>query len=183
MNDTLKTIMSRYSCRAFTAQVPSDEHLTAIAEAALAAPSALNLQPWRVIVVKDRELLSEMDAEIMSIITAFEDKSMYNRIQSRGGKVFYNAPCMIMVPCDGSNHAAMDCGILSQNVSLAAESLGLGSVICGMARLAFAGDKSDYFTKKLGFPEGFTFGISVLVGYAAAPGKPHEIDRSKLTFM
>lgn len=181
MNDTLKTIAARYSCRGFTDQMPTDEQLNAIAEAALAAPSAMNRQPWHVILVKDHALISEMDAEGMRVLSEAEDKSTFNRMQSRGGKMFYNAPCLVMVVCDNSNHASMDCGILSQNVALAATSLGLGSVICAMARLAFSDEKAAYFSQKLGIPEGYNFGIAVLIGHAAAEGgTPHPIDKSKL---
>ncbi|MCL2081519.1 MAG: nitroreductase family protein [Oscillospiraceae bacterium] len=181
MNDTLKTIASRFSCRAFTDQAPTDEQLDAVAMAALAAPSAMNRQPWRVVVVKDKALLDEMDAEGIRIISEYDDKSMYERMRSRGGKMFYNAPSMVLVLSDGSDYAALDCGILTQNVALAAESLGLASVICGMARLAFQGGKAAYFTEKLRIPEGFTFGMSVLIGHAAAPGAPHLPDKSKLS--
>lgn len=184
MNDTLKTIAERYSCRGFTDQMPTDEQVNAIAEAALAAPSAMNRQPWHVILIKDRALISEMDAEGMHVLSEAEDKSSYNRMQSRGGKLFYNAPCMVMVACDDSNHAAIDCGILSQNVALAATSLGLGSVICAMARLAFSEEKAAYFSQKLGFPESYKFGIAVIIGYAAAEdGTPHPLDKSKLSII
>jgi len=79
MNNTLKAITSRYSCRAFTDQIPTDAQLTTIAEASLASPSAMNRQPWRVIVVKDRKLIDEMDNEALHFIAAYEDKTMYNR--------------------------------------------------------------------------------------------------------
>lgn len=40
----------------------------------------------------------------------------------------------------------------------------LANLICGLAGLAFAGDKAAYFKKKLGFPEGCEFGAAVLLG-------------------
>ena len=55
MNDTLKVITERYSCRDFRDEMPLDEILQAIAEAGVKAPSSMNRQPWRVIVVKDPE--------------------------------------------------------------------------------------------------------------------------------
>jgi len=36
---------------------------------------------------------------------------------------------------------------------------------------------------RIGFPEGYEFGLAVLVGYAAGEGKPHEPDMDKLRFM
>ena len=185
MNDTLKTIAARYSCRAYQSKPISDGDLKAIAEAAIAAPSAVNRQPWRVVVVKDKALIDEMEAEGMRIISGMDDKSSYERIKSRGGAMYYNAPCMIMVPIESASKpiGLMDCGILSQNICLAAESLGIGSVICGMAGMALSGPKGDYFKEKLGFPEGYEFGIAVLLGYAERETAPHAPDVAKISFI
>lgn len=57
MNETLKVIAERYTCRDYKDEMPSDEILQAIAEAAIEAPSGMNRQAWRVIVVKDRALI------------------------------------------------------------------------------------------------------------------------------
>jgi nitroreductase len=90
---------------------------------------------------------------------------------------------MVMVASDGSAYASMDCGILSQNVALAAHSLGLGSVICGMAGISLSGSHANEFKSRMGFPEGYVFGIAILVGTANTTKEPHELDRSKATFI
>ena len=103
MNETLQTIMSRFSCRDFADKPLTNEQIKALADAALAAPSAMNRQPWHVIMITDKALIDELDAEGMNILRAAEDKSGYERVMSRGGKIFYNAPCMMMmVASDGS---------------------------------------------------------------------------------
>ncbi|MDR0293575.1 MAG: nitroreductase family protein [Oscillospiraceae bacterium] len=181
MNETLKTIAERYSCRDFADTPLTEEQVRAIAGAALAAPSAMNRQPWHVIVITDKALIDELDAEGMSVLAAAGDKAGYERIKSRGGKIFYNAPCMVMVASDGSDYASMDCGILSQNIALAGHSLGLGSVICGMAGIPLSGPHGEEMKKKLKFPDGYCFGIAVLLGTANSGKEPHEHDRSKLT--
>lgn len=182
MNETLKTIAERYSCRAFTNKIPTDAQLEAISGAAVAAPSGMNRQPWRIILVRDKALIDEMDAEGMNILSEAEDKSAYERMMSRGGTLFYHAPCMFIVTAQQPENPseALDCGIAVQNIALAASSLGLGNVICGMARTAFAGDKAEYFKQRLGFQKGFQFAMSVLVGYAEKPGEPHRSDFSKI---
>jgi len=183
MNEILKAIAGRYSCRDFTDNPLTDEQVKAIASAALAAPSAMNNQPWHVIFITDKSLIEELDAESMGILAAAEDKSGYERIKSRGGKVFYNAPCMAMVALDGSQFSSMDCGILSQNIALAAHSLGLGSVICGMAGIPINGPCGDDWKKRLQFPEGYSFGIAVLVGTAKSGKEPHELDEGKVAYV
>ena len=183
MNETLKTIAERYSCRDFSDTPLTDEQVKAITNAALASPSAINLQPWHIIVITDKGLIEELDAEGMVILSAAEDKSGYERVMSRGGKMFYNAPCMFLVVSDGSHYATIDSGILSQSVALAAHSLGLGSVICAMAGIPFKGERGDELKKRFGFPEGYGFEISILVGTANSGKDPHELEPGKVTYI
>ena len=181
MNETLKTISERFSCRDFADTPLTDGQIKALTDAALAAPSAMNRQPWHIIMITDKALIDEFEAEGMSVLSAAEDKSGYERIMARGGKIFYNAPCMVMVASDGSKWADMDCGILSQNVALAAHSLGLGSVICGMANIPLSGAHGDEFKKRMRFPDGYDFGIAILVGTVKTGKEPHEFDMRKVT--
>jgi len=185
--DTIDAIRTRYSCRAFSDRMPTDEDLWTIAEAAVAAPSGMNRQLWRVIVVKDKQLIDDLDSEGMKNLAKVPDKLMYDRIMSRGGKLFYNAPCMIVVPIAKANREGaelFDCGIVSENIALAATSLGIDNLICGLAAFSFAGDRRAEFMNRLGFPDGYEIGIAVLLGYAANPGgKPHEPDLSKIKFI
>jgi nitroreductase len=183
MNEILKAIAERYSCRDFTDTPLTSSHVKALVEAALASPSGMNRQPWHVIVVTDKTLIDELDAEGMKILAVADDKSGYERMMSRGGKLFYNAPCIIFAVTDSSNPSAMDCGILSENIALAAHSLGLGSVICGMAGVPLSGPKAEDFKKRLKFPGGFGFGIAVLVGTAKTAKEPHELDMTKVTYI
>lgn len=186
MNETLKVIAERYSCRDFKDETPPEEALRAIADAAIQAPSGMNRQAWRVIVVTDRELIRDMEAEGMSYLAGMEDKSGYNRIMERGGKLFYGAPCMIVVPIDPAQYgpALVDCGILCENIALAATSLGVANLMCGFTGMAFAsGLRAEEFSKRLGFPEGYAFGCSVLLGYASTARAPHVPDRDKIIFV
>ena len=182
MNEILRTIAGRYSCRAYDGRKPEKEKLEAIALAAVQSPSAVNRQPWQIIVITDKPFIEEMEAEGMRLLGEQDDKSMYERIMSRGGHMYYNAPCMFLVLKQPNTE--MDSGIVSQNIALASSSLGLASVICGMAAIPFGGPKGDAFRKKIGIPAGWEFGIAVLAGYpAGGPGTPHAPDTSKIRFM
>lgn len=180
MNETLKTIADRYSCRSYTGEALKKEEVEALALAAVQSPSAMNKQPWKLIVVQDKDLIDEMDAAVMEMLEQ-EDKAGYERIMGRGGKLFYNAPCLIVIAQKaGSN---LDCGIVSENIALAASSMGLGNVICGMARMVFNTAKGAAYKEKL-IPQGYEFGMSVLVGYPTnKEGTPHEPDLSKISYI
>ncbi len=181
MNETLQTIKKRYSCRDYDGRLPEKEKLEAISLAAVQSPSAMNRQPWQVNVITNKSLIDEMDAEGMDILAKSEDKTAYERIMERGGKLFYNAPCMFLILKQPERD--LDVGIVSQNISLAATSLGLDSVICGMATIPFNGPKGDELKDKTGFSKGWEFGIAVLVGYGKVANSPHSPDMSKIRYI
>ena len=186
MNDTLRTIAERFSCRSFTDKQPEDKYLHAIAEAAIQAPSGMNRQCWHVIVVKNENIIAEMEAEGMNVLSSMEDKSMYHRILSRGGKLFYHAPCMIVIAIKQAypkGAELIDCGILAQNIVLAATSLGIASLHCGFVVLAFAGERAAEFKNKLKFPEGYECGMGILLGYAKETAPPHVPNQEKITII
>ena len=180
MNEVLKIIAERYSCRAYDGRLPGKAELEAIALAGVQSPSAMNRQPWQINIVTDKNFIDEMDAEGMRILSQAEDKSAYERFMARGGKLYYNAPCIFFILKKPGTD--LDIGIVSENIALAASSLGLGNVICGMANIALNGPKGEAFKKKAGFSEGWEFGMAVLVGYASQAGAAHEPDLSKIIF-
>ena len=182
MNEVIKAIMDRYSCRDFTGAPLKDEQVETLVKAALAAPSAINLQPWHVIAITDKAMIDEYGDECLAILKA-ENSEFYKRIQDRGGKVLYNAPCLIIIAKDQSEPATLDAGIAIQNVALAAHSMGLGNVICGMARAPLAGPNGANWAKRLQIPEGYRFGMSICVGEAKSGKEPHELDFNKVTYI
>ena len=64
-------------------------------------------------------------------------------------------------------------------MALAAESLGLGSLIIGCVYDALRGEKKQYFDGKLGIPEGYSFEIALAVGHKTDNKKPHEYVREE----
>lgn len=182
MNETLKTIANRYSCRSFTDEAVSKEDVEAIALAGVQAPSAMNVQPWKIVVLRDKELIREMDVAVMDALSKQEDTSAYDRMMSHGGRLFYNTSCIFIVAM--KQGTALDCGIVTENMALAASSLGLGNVICGMMRMVFDTAKGETFRETL-IPAGYEFGMSLLVGHPAEDGykEPHEADEEKIVYI
>ena len=181
MSEVLNVIKNRYSCRSYNGEALTNEQVEALALAAVQAPSALNRQPWEIAVITDKAMIDEMNDSLMDYLSKQEDKSAYERMMSRGGKVFYNAPCMFVIA--QKEGTALDTGIVAENIALAASSMGLGNVICGMARMLFDTEKAAEYKKTL-IPEGYEFGVAVLVGYATVEnGTPHEPDLSKIRYI
>ncbi len=59
-------ILARRSIRKYTDEPVSEEHITAMLEAAMSAPSGMNLKPWHFVVVSEREKLNRLGATTKS---------------------------------------------------------------------------------------------------------------------
>lgn len=187
MNDVLKTIQDRFSCRGYTDEPVSKDMVSAIAKSGLHAPSSTNLQHWELVVINNQSFVKELSDAALDVLKNDSDPSAYERIKSRGGITYYNAPCMILVlkPPYAHPNADLDCGILVQNLALSATSLGLGCVIAAMSGMPFSDQcpKSNEFKKRVGWKEGYTFGIGILLGHGKHVKEPHEIDLSKISYV
>jgi len=185
MNDVLKTIKERFSCRGYTGELIDKEKLIAIGNAALQSPSSRDSQNWEIIIIHNKELLDEMNDAAMQHLKDTDNVVTYNRIMERGGQIFYNTSCMFLVVTPPNAHAevALDCGIVAQNIALAAQSLGLGNVIARMCEFPFVSAKSEEFKKRVGWKPGYNYGIGVLVGVCNKSKDPHETDPTKLNYI
>ena len=74
----------------------------------------------------------------------------------------------------------VDCGIAVENMALAAEGLGIGSVILGLPKPAFNGDKADELRAKLQCPEGYDFVVALALGYATDTKNAHDLREEKI---
>ena len=117
----LENIANRKSVRAYTAEPVSDADIETMLRAAMAAPSAMNRQPWEFIVIKDRDSLDLLAGKL------------------RHAKMLSQAPLAIVVCAetmltlrDGTVVENMfwehDASAATENLLLAAEAIGLGAV-------------------------------------------------------
>ena len=60
MNTTIETLMTRTSIRSFTDRVVSADTIEMLLRAGMAAPTAVNKQPWHFVVINDRAKLDEL---------------------------------------------------------------------------------------------------------------------------
>ena len=176
--DVLQTISSRRSHRAYREEQLPEETLSAILRAGLESPSAINRQPWHFSVVQNPELLQEMHEEGAKIM----GKDRNPRFTKPDFQMFYHAPTVIFLFGEKDfGWTQVDCGIAVENMALAAEGLGVGSVILGMPKAAFAGEKGDAFRKRLACPEGFDFVIALALGYSTDTKDAHGLREEKIS--
>ncbi|MDR1950125.1 MAG: nitroreductase family protein [Spirochaetaceae bacterium] len=181
-NAVIDAIFTRRSNRAYTAQKVDDETVTLLAKAALAAPSGSNAQPVNVIVVQKVPLILELEKAVVDYFIKTGEEAVSKRIKERNNKIFYDASTVFFLAV--KNKAAVDVGIMSENLAIAATSLGLANIILGLPGVVFNDPATAaYWKGKLNFPEGYEYGLAVAVGYAADEGKPHDIDPGKLSYI
>jgi nitroreductase len=167
-NQVLEVIKKRSSAREYSTENITDEELNAILNAGLQAPTATNKREIHFTVVKgDNPILDELDEEKRKL--RGQDKQLHN--------FYYEAPVLIFISSeDDFKWSKVDSGIAVQNMSLAAESLGLGSLIIGCVYDALNGERKEYFSKAINLPEGYSFQIAFAVGHKTDAKFPHEYD-------
>lgn len=179
MNEqTLNVILSRSSIRAYSPEKLTCEELTVIRKAALASPTAMNRQDQRFIFVTSDDMRARLESAIIDGVVASGNTDFIERMKSRGGKVTYDAPLVVIICAKPSRFAQVDAGIAAENIAIAAKSIGLESVILAMPSSAFTGPAADRAKKEFCFPDGFEFQIAVSVGHGAMEKQPHTWDET-----
>jgi nitroreductase len=187
MNAVLEAIASRYSCRAFTDQPISKADLETIATAGVQAPSSRGAAPWYLAVITRRSLIDDIKGKAWDLICRHSHLSR-QRIMDRGGDLFYNAQALIIVatrPTWDFTSEELDAGLLTENICLAATSLGVASCVCGYATQAWRDAQTkdgERFSKALEFPWGYQMTVGILLGYPARDGRQHATDTSTIKF-
>lgn len=121
-NVTWQQIMSRTSIRAYSDREVTSQQLDTLLRAAMAAPTARNQQPWQLVVVTDKAQLKAL-SEVMP-----------------SGKMAAHSQAVVVVcgdlgralPGDAAAYWIQDCSAATENLLLAAHSMGLGAVWCGV---------------------------------------------------
>ena len=121
-NEAIDNIMTRVSVREFTGEKISAEQIDTLLRAAMAAPSAINKQPWAFIVVTDEALIEKLGEALP-----------YSRCS--------NHPACAIIPCGDLSKAIEgemgafwinDVSAATENLLLAAHAMGLGAVWTGL---------------------------------------------------
>lgn len=170
MNETLKILETRRSCRNFIAdKMPSEEDLNAIIKAGIYAPSGMGRQPVKVIAVTNKELRDQISKENAKIMGADMDP-------------FYGAPVILIVIADKSSGTYVyDGSLVMGNLMNAAESLGINNIWIHRAKEEFESDFGKKILKDLGI-EGDWEGIGhVALGYAAEGGVKEAAPRKNVS--
>ena len=172
MNSIIKNIKERRSCRDFTKDEIPRELLDLVCEAAIWAPSGTNRQPWYFTVVRNARIISELNLATKECISSHENPYFSRMGQNPNLDLFYGAPVVIVVSCNGEAVTpVMDISAATQNILLAAESLNLGTCWNGLVTYLFKREPDHPVISRLQIPEGYTPSHAIAIGFKAREGK------------
>jgi nitroreductase len=157
-NAALDNIFSRKSVRTYTDQPVSPEQVETMLKAAMAAPSGMNVQPWRFVVVRNPEVKEKLAGSRNRMIT--------------------QAPVVIVVCGQAvgrgnrpNQNWTADCAAATENLLLAAEAIGLGAVWTACYPYE---DRMSAAIEALGLPEDIKPYCVVPVGYPGGNDQPKD---------
>lgn len=157
----MENILNRKSVRKYTKEEVKKEQLEMLVRAGMAAPSARNSQPWLFFVIDDRTILDNLAKQLPN------------------AKMLLSAKAAIVV-CgnlqkaldgEGREFWVQDCSAATQNILLAAESMGLGAVWTG----AYPRKETVNIIKvELGLPEHIVPLNVIPIGWQTGEEKPKQ---------
>jgi len=163
--DVINAIHTRRSVRRFTDAEVSEHQVERLLRAAMAAPSAMNQQPWRFVVVRDAEMRAKL-AEI----------SPYAGPVARANL----AIAVLAHPTSekAGDRWAMDCAAATENLLLAAHASGLGTCWIGVHPEP---DREAAVADLLGVPSDMR--VLCLVAVGVPEGAGADVDRYNPEFV
>ena len=164
----LENIATRTSIRQFTETPLTEAEIETLLKAGMAAPTAINYQPWHFIVVTDPEIRASL-------------------VSGRVNTMYAQAPCLIVVcgetnwvrrspdggePVETENgNWAVDCSLAGENIMLTAHAMGLGGVWTACYPYP---DRYELVKEKLGIPETVMPLTVLALGHPAENPQPKD---------
>jgi len=188
--DTFEAIRDRRAVKQYDPEhVMPEEDLTRLMEAAVQAPTSFNMQNWRFVVVRDRDLRKQIraaavdqaqvtEASILIVLTA--DLKAWAKDAARYWRSAPEPVAKMLVDWMGPFYEGKDqlqrdeamrsCGLAGQTIMLAAKAMGYES--CPMI-----GFDADQVGELIGLPGDHVIGFMIAVGKGtqAAWPKPGQL--------
>ena len=157
MNEAIKNMISRKSCRKFRSEQIKDEELDIVLKAGTYAPTGMNRQSPVIIAVQDKETIKTLSRLNAGVMGGDRDP-------------FYGAPTVVVVLADPSVMTHLEDGsLVIGNMLNAAYSIGLGCCWIHRARETFATEEGKALLKKWGIDKELVGIGNCILGYPDGP--------------
>ena len=153
MNETLKTLKERRSCRKYLEKQVEPAALDAILEAGTYAPTGMNRQAPVIVAVQDKETrdkIAKMNAAVMGM----------------DNDPFYGAPTVLVVLSDPNVRTYVyDGALVMGNLMNAAHAVGVDSCYIFRAKEVFATEDGKAMLRQWGIPDYYEGVGNCILGY------------------
>jgi len=168
--------MARRSIRKYQDRPVEREKLQLIAECGVNAPNGMNAQRWEVRIVDNAD-------KIASISESFKKANPQMAADPGFKNMFRNAPAVFFIAVPEGDDG-VNAGLLGENIVLAAQSLGLGSVcLGGPVNYLRGSEEGQRFVSELGFSDGYSLLFMIGVGYPDETPDAKPRDLGKIRFV
>jgi nitroreductase len=169
MMDFFELLVKRRSIRDFREQGVAPDTVMEIIKDSCLAPSAGNDQPWRFIVVNDKDLIKKLSDESKKNLLAdfVKDpdspvKRYVKILRDPTYNVYYNAPCLLFIVGPKEHRSLhVDCALAAAYFMFSATARGLGTCWIGLG----ASIRDLGLIEEIGLPEGHIIVAPIIVGY------------------
>ena len=152
-NETLETIKSRRSCRAYKPEQITAEELEAVTTAGTWAATAMGRQSPVMVAVQDKETLAALSRLNAAVMGTQNDP-------------FYGAPTAVLVLGEKNNpNGVQDASLVMGNLMNAAYAVGVDSCWIHRAREVFDSEEGKELKKQWGVPEEYIGVGHCVLGY------------------
>lgn len=156
----IENIMTRTSIRQFTDKPVANDILDNIVKAGMAAPSAVNAQPWAFVVVTEKTMLDSLNAV-----------HPYSNLKTATAAIIVCGNMEKALEGEGREYWVQDCSAATENILLAAHAYGLGAVWCGVYPVQ---KRVKAVQGVLGMPETIVPLNIITMGYPAENPEPKD---------
>ena len=177
MMDFSELLVRRRSIRNYDEREVPLEMIQGIIRESCLAPSSGNGQPWKFIVIHNKDWIKKLsDESKKNLLQAVEKNPMSplkkyeSALRDPAFNVFYNAPCLVYIGCSkGIRSAYVDCALAACYFMFSAVAIDLGT--CWVALGSSIEDSK--IRQEIGMPEDYQIIAPMIVGYPRiAPEKP-----------
>ncbi len=158
--EALEAIFQRKSVRNFTGEEVPDDKIDLLLRAAMAAPSAVNMQPWEFILIRNKPTLQAM-----------ADNLPYSKMLEKAGACIVVCAIPALAHRKLLEYAIIDCSCASENILIAAEALGLGAVWTAVYPNI---DRIEFVRKQLGIPRYVIPLNAIAIGIPTGEDQPKD---------
>jgi nitroreductase len=179
MADFFELLKTRRSIRDFEDRAVPVTLIEEIIKDSCLAPSSANGQPWRFIIVNQKDWIRRLSEESKkNLILRLEKhpdapmKRYEKTLRDRDFNVFYNAPCLVyIVGSRKIRSIALDCALAACYFMFSAAAKGLGTCWVALG----ANIKDPETAKAIGLPRDCRIVAPIIVGYPRRiPDPPHR---------